>query len=89
MDILSIKFNEMKGQLTLDRTREEMHEIAELFKKKLKLNRYQYYIDTAKDIHFNTKAKNVDIIERANNKFIVVKEDAYGKREFNYYELVG
>lgn len=89
MDILSIKFNEMKGQLTLDRTTEEMQEIAELFKKKLKLNRYQYYIDTAKDIHFNTKAKSIDIIERANNKFIVVKEDAYNHREYYYYELVG
>jgi hypothetical protein len=89
MNILSIKFNEMKGQLTLDRTTEEMQEIAELFKRKLKLNKYTYYIDTAKDIHFNTKAKSVDIIERANNKFIVVKENEYGNREFNYYELVG
>lgn len=86
MKILNIKFNEMKGQLTIDRTREEMQEIAELFKKELKLNKYTYWVD--KDIHFNTKAKSVDIIERANNKFIVVKENAYGNREFSYYELV-
>ena len=89
MKIINIKFNELKGQLTLERTKEEMQEIAEIFKKELKLNKYTYYIDTAKDIHFNTKAKSVDIIERANNKFVVVKENAYGNREFSYYELVG
>ena len=89
MEIINIRFNEVKGELTKDRTEEETIKIAELFKRKLKLNRYQYYIDRAKDIHFNTKTMSVDIVERANNKFIVVKENAYGNREFSYYELKG
>ena len=87
-DIKQINFNEMKGHLTLDRTKEEVQEIAEIFRKKLKLTKYQLYIDTAKNIHFNTKNMSVDIIERANNKFVFVKEDAFGKREISYYEVV-
>lgn len=80
-----IKWNECKGTYTLDRSKEELKDIAELFKKTLKLTKYAYYIDT--DIHFSNRKKYIDIIERNNNKFTVVKYDAFGNRNFSYYEL--
>ena len=89
LDIKNINFNEMKGNLTITRTAEEMQEIAELFKKKLKLNKYRYYVDLANDIHFSNKRYWIDITERIDNKFVVVKEDAYNNRQFSYYEILG
>lgn len=87
MEIKEIKFSEMKGMQAInERTREEKEKIVGLFIKKLKIKTYKE-ISFYKNITIYRKKEQIEIIERIQNKFILVIEDYAGKRLFKYFEI--
>lgn len=88
MKIEEIQFNQMKGNANINvRERQESEEICKMFIKKLRIRTGSWNIDSAGDIHINNKNKSIDIIERYENKFVVVTE-FFNHYDYKYYELV-
>ena len=89
MRLEEVRFNEVQnGYSPEERTKEENMEIAELFRKKLKLARLSYYVDRVGDIHFSSKTKWVDVTQRNRNTYIIAEEDAHNNRKFKYMKLI-
>ena len=88
MKIKNISFSEMVGNSLNFKNNEELKKIVEDIAKFLKLKKYSFNVYNM-EIHINTKKYNYDISEKRENKFVIVKEDLYNNKSYNYIEIMG
>lgn len=88
MKIKNISFSEMVGNSLNFKNNEELKKIVEDIAKFLKLKKYSFNVYNM-EIHINTKKYSYDISEKKENKFVIVKEDLYNNKSYNYIEIVG